>query len=284
MINYVKRINLDVLKYNNCIENSIQSRIYAYSWYLDIVANNWDILVLNDYEAVMPIPYNKKYFLKYVVQPYFCQQLGIFSKEIISDDFQKEMIKTIPSKFLKVSINLNSDNILLSEKTNRKNYILKLSKEYSLLQKKFSKGRKHAIKVGEKAGLKLVPITIEKLIEIQSKNYEYKIPEITLKNIVKTLIQKEKGIILGIYREEELLGGGFFINDKNRFIYLYSAFTEKGRKLQVASFLISSIVKKHQNSNFILDFEGGNIPNIGKFYRSFGAEEEVYSIFNRAFL
>ena len=284
MIYYVKRIYLDILKYNNCIENSIQSRIYAFSWYLDIVADNWGVIVLNDYEAVMPIPFNKKYFLKYVTQPYFCQQLGVFSMEIISDDFQKDMMKSIPPKFLKISLSLNSDNILLSEKRNRKNYILKLSKEYSMLQKYFSKGRKHAIKVGEKAGLKLAPITIENLIEIQSKNYEYQIPEITLKNVAKIIIQKEKGTILGVYKEEQLLGGGFFINDENRFTYLYSAFTEKGRKLQAASFLISSIVKKHQNSNFILDFEGGNIPNIGKFYRSFGAEEEVYSIFNRAFL
>ena len=66
MIHYVKREDLEVAKYNDCIENSIQSRIYAFSWYLDIVADNWDVLVLNDYEAVMPVPFRRKFGVNYV--------------------------------------------------------------------------------------------------------------------------------------------------------------------------------------------------------------------------
>ncbi|MDP4600608.1 MAG: hypothetical protein NWS84_05650, partial [Polaribacter sp.] len=90
MILYLKRAALDVEKYDLCIENSIQSRIYAFSWYLDIVADHWDVLVLNDYEAVMPLPWKKKFGLKYITQPYFCQQLGIFSKEEISEEIQRQ--------------------------------------------------------------------------------------------------------------------------------------------------------------------------------------------------
>jgi hypothetical protein len=284
MINYIKRKDLEVVKYNTCVENAMQSRVYAFSWYLDIVADNWDVLVLNDYEAVMPVPWKQKYLIKYVTQPYFTQQLGVFSKKIISEGLQKKMLNKIPFKFLKVSLCLNSDNLLLSEKTERKNYILKLSSTYLLVQKGFSKGRKHAVKVGEKANLKLTHISIDKLIEIQSKNYKYQIPELTLKKLAKTFLQKEEGEILGVFKEGDLLGGGFFINDKSKLIYLYSAFTLEGKKLQAASFLISSIIKRHQSSNVVLDFEGGNLLNIGKFYRSLGAEEAVYSTFNRTFL
>jgi hypothetical protein len=284
MINYVKRKDLEVAKYNDCIENSIQSRIYAFSWYLDIVADNWDVLVLNDYEAVMPIPWKQKYFIKYVIQPFFCQQLGIFSKDIISKYFEKEMLKKIPRKFLKISLTLNTDNFLLSKKASRRNYTLRLNKEYLEIQKGFSKGRKHAVKVGEKVGLKVASCTIEELIKIQSENYKYDIPITTLKNLAKVFLQKEKGIILGVFKDEKLLGGGFFIKDEHRFIYLYAAFNLEGRKLQAASLLISNVVKKHQSSNLRLDFEGGNISNIGKFYRSFGAEEEVCSIFNKALI
>ncbi|WP_373942482.1 hypothetical protein OEG92_04340 [Polaribacter sejongensis] len=71
MIQYVKRKDLNILKYDACIENSIQSRIYAFSWYLDIVADNWDVLVLGDYKAVMPLPWKQKYFIKYITQPFF---------------------------------------------------------------------------------------------------------------------------------------------------------------------------------------------------------------------
>jgi hypothetical protein len=44
-INYIKRKDLDIEKYDACIENSSQSRVYAFSWYLDIVAGKWDALV-----------------------------------------------------------------------------------------------------------------------------------------------------------------------------------------------------------------------------------------------
>ena len=108
MIHYVKREDLEVAKYNECIENSIQSRIYAYSWYLDIVADNWDVLVFKDYEAVLPIPWKKKYFIKYITQPYFCQQLGVFSKDRVSKDFEYGMLKKIPYKFLKISFLLEN--------------------------------------------------------------------------------------------------------------------------------------------------------------------------------
>ncbi|VAW26447.1 hypothetical protein MNBD_BACTEROID04-1052, partial [hydrothermal vent metagenome] len=57
MIYYYKRNQIDIVKYDTCITKSINTRVYANSWYLDIVADNWDVLVLNDYEAVMPLPW-----------------------------------------------------------------------------------------------------------------------------------------------------------------------------------------------------------------------------------
>jgi len=43
------------------------------------VAENWDALVEDDYTAVMPLPWKKKYSFRYVYQPLNCQQLGIFT-------------------------------------------------------------------------------------------------------------------------------------------------------------------------------------------------------------
>ncbi|MDB2555531.1 hypothetical protein N9X55_02170, partial [Flavobacteriaceae bacterium] len=97
-IKYLSREELEVAKYNDCIENSIQRRVYAFSWYLDIVADNWDVLVLNDYEAVMPIPWKQKYFIKYVTQPFFCQQLGVFARKKISKELVLDFIQNIPNK------------------------------------------------------------------------------------------------------------------------------------------------------------------------------------------
>lgn len=284
MIHYVLKKHLDVAKYNACIEQSSQSRIYAFSWYLDIVADYWDVLVLNDYEAVMPIPWKQKFELKYVTQPYFCQQLGIFSTDKISKEMQHQFVKKIPSKFLKVTLGLNSQNCVISDKNIRKNLFLNLSKSYSELFKNFSKGRKHAIKVGEKQQLVLKETSIESLIEIQKNQYEYQFPENTLQQLATEILQRKNGEILGVFKDEVLLGGAFFVRSSKRMVYLFSAFTNVGRELQAASFLINQVLKTNQNSPLIFDFEGGNIPNIATFYNSFGAEKENYSLVKRSLL
>ena len=280
MILYLKRAALDVEKYDLCIENSIQSRIYAFSWYLDIVADHCDVLVLNDYEAVMPLPWKKKFGLKYITQPYFCQQLGIFSKEEISEEIQRQFIRKIPLKFLKVSLALNSHNLLIGQQI-KKNLSVKLNKNYESICKNYSKGRKHAIKVAEKNQLMVAETSIQSLIDIQKKFYQYEFSEEKLQKLSIQLLHQQKGAILGIFKDEVLLGGALFVFSTKRIVYLFSAFTELGRELQVASFLLNFMLTKNENSQLIFDFEGGNILNMGKFYRSFGAEEEIYALVTR---
>ncbi|WP_158841387.1 hypothetical protein [Polaribacter sp. L3A8] len=281
MIQYIKRKDLDVEKYDACIENSIQSRIYAFSWYLDIVAENWGVLVLDDYKAVMPIPWKKKYGIKYCAQPLFSQQLGVFSIEKITESLQEQMITIVSDKFVKFSLNFNADNSLTSKNiVSMKNYILELNLPYETLFKSFSKGRKHAVKVGEKKNLSIKNTTIAALINIQNKFYNY--PGFSAKKlseISKTTLKTNNGLVLGVFKDDVLIGGGLFLKSNNRITYLFSAFIDEGRKLQAASFLIKSIIKRNENSNFILDFEGGNLPNTAIFFKGFGAKFEEYQQF-----
>ena len=106
-IKYIHREHLDEEKYNQCIDTSIQSKIYAFSWYLDIVCNNWDVLVLNDYEAVMPLPWRKKYGIKYVYPPFWVLQLGVFSKDVINEN---EFLTPLFNKFKFVELRTNTHN------------------------------------------------------------------------------------------------------------------------------------------------------------------------------
>ena len=281
MIQYVKRKDLNVEKYDTCIQDSIQVRIYAFSWYLDIVADNWDVLVLDDYKAVMPIPWKQKYFIKYITQPLFCQQLGVFSKAKIAKKLEEEMVKNVSDRFVKMTLNFNADNSLtLINIVSMKNYVLDLKNSYEALFKSFSKGRKHAVKVGEKNNLAIKNITILELIDIQNKFYNY--PGFSQKHLIdicESILKTNNGFVLGVFKEDVLIGGGLFLVSKNRITYLFSAFNDEGRKLQAASFLIKNIIKRNENSNFILDFEGGNLPNMATFFKGFGANAEEYQQF-----
>ena len=114
MIQYIKRKNIDVAKYDACIANSIQSRIYAFSWYLDIVADNWDVLVLDDYKAVMPIPWRKKFGIKYTYTPLRVLELGIFSTEEVHEIQFVEKLKKY-YKFIHLRLNYHNKTLLTLE-------------------------------------------------------------------------------------------------------------------------------------------------------------------------
>jgi hypothetical protein len=81
-IRFIPRTELDTSRWNICIENATNGLVYAYSYYLDIMAPNWDALVLENkdtkgYEAVMPLTWNKKFGISYLHQPFLAAQLGI---------------------------------------------------------------------------------------------------------------------------------------------------------------------------------------------------------------
>lgn len=278
MITYVKRTTLNVTKYNTCIENAIQSKIYAFSWYLDIVADNWDVLVWNDYEAVMPLPWKKKYGLKYIIQPYFCQQLGVFSIDEITLVIQDKFIKSIPKSFVKIDLNFNAHN--LDQKNNRHkklNYLLNLDKSYNELFKNFSKGRKHAVKSAYKNNLSTKAITIAELIKITDEFYpDLNYSKDTLRALTNYVLKNNKGFIHGVFKDEHLLGGSLFLKSNERIVYLFSSYKKEARKLQALSFSIISVIEKYQNTKMVFDFEGGNIPSIGSFFKSFGASPEHF--------
>src|SRR3982751_7041868 len=96
-IQYIPQKNIDKKKWDACIGNASNGLIYGYSFYLDHMAKHWDALVLNDYEAVMPLTWKKKYGISYLYQPPFVAMAGIFGNNLSADD-AKAFIHAIPQK------------------------------------------------------------------------------------------------------------------------------------------------------------------------------------------
>src|SRR5919107_951083 len=84
-IRYISRSEIDTLKWDRCIQQAANGLIYGYTVYLDNMAAHWDGLVLNDYEAVMPLTWNKKYGFYYIYQPFLSAALGVFGNHLNSN-------------------------------------------------------------------------------------------------------------------------------------------------------------------------------------------------------
>lgn len=76
MIRKVDTQNLDAVRYTQCLRASAQYEFQAELEYLKTTHDNWEFLIFNDYEAVMPVPIKQKLGLKFVIFPPLIQQLG----------------------------------------------------------------------------------------------------------------------------------------------------------------------------------------------------------------
>ena len=108
-IHYIKYKDIDKLKWDACITNASNGLVYAYSFYLDAMAGNWDGLVLGNYEAVMPITFRKKYGITYLYQPAFCGNLGVFAATI-TESLTNNFLNAVPKKIKYWDIYLNFGN------------------------------------------------------------------------------------------------------------------------------------------------------------------------------
>ena len=284
MIRYLSRNELDIVKYDRCISNAQNLRIYAFSWFLDIVCDSWGVLVEDDYQSVMPLPKRKKYGIHYIYQPPWTQQLGVISRHSTNEIAVLQFIKKIPKKFKLIDVFFNSNNLMSSQRIKtRDNFILSLDKTYESLRKKYSKGRKSSCKQAKQLNLEIIEnYDHKKIIQLfkknkgakMNKNYsDYQI----LNKLTEHALQLNRIKSIGVInRNDELIGGAFFLIDKYRITYFFSAINDEGREKQAMSFLIDHVIKSNAGSNYMLDFEGSMITDLASFFKSFGAHIEVY--------
>lgn len=287
MIQYLQNENIDRRKWDETIARSFNGIVYAYSWYLDIVSPGWNALVNNDYKSVMPLTWRKKYGISYLFQPFFTQQLGVFSSEKSDADLVQQFLDAIPEQFKFVEINLNTFNHFNLQKFSIKQNLtheLDLIESYENIAKNYSDNLKRNLKKAQNNKLQTVfinqPDAVIKLFrknrgaEVSTlKERDYK----TLTTLMHQAIHKGKAQIINVLNEQnELCAGAFFIESNNKVIFLFSGLSEEGKNLNAMPFLIDSFIRKNAGKNVTFDFEGSNDENLARFYKSFGSKECVY--------
>lgn len=283
-IKYIHRENLDEEKYNQCVDSSLQSKIYAFSWSLDIICDTWDVLVLNDYEAVMPIPWRKKYGIKYVYPPFWVLQLGVFSNEVIDEN---EFLTPLFNKFKFVELRMNTcNNFELYPEFLQLKQCQKLvfNSTYSSTLSHYRKDRKKDLQKAAAADL------IEKwndhpsnLIQLFKNNIGKRTPNIketdyeNLEKLIAICIEKKIGEILSVYdKENKLVASVFLLKHKNSITKLISSTDLNYRKNGANTFLIDRVIFKYHKDFSVFNFGGSSIKSVASFSKSFGAETEKY--------
>ena len=288
MIKHLLPDQIDYEKWDRCINSSFNGNIYSLSWFLNIAHPEWEALVEDDYIRVMPLPVSKKYGITYMMQPFFIQQLGVFSISKLFPKKTEEFLNAIPSRIKYFDFNLNVYNKIEDSTFNlkkNKNHILDLVSNHDKTKSDYSKNTKRNLKKAEKSQLQVLKnIKPQDLINLFKENkgkdlsvfndHDYK----TLERLIYMAIYRGLGIIYGVYTtNNQLCAAAFFTRHNKRLIFLFSGSTSISKENGAMFHLIDTVIKENSPSQITLDFEGSNNENLARFYKGFGSKEVNYN-------
>ena len=292
MIRYLTHNQIDTQRWDECIAQSPDGNVYCLSWYLDVVHPNWEALVEDDYEAVMPLTGGKKFGINYLFQPFFTQKLGIFSKNEVSEEKIEQFLNAIPDKFKFAEINCVNLSVSKDFKdskvsaiiTSHRNIELDLNQDYSVLSQNYSsntkrnlaKAKKEELKIVENAEPSVIIALFRKNRGKEIKHWGDKEYERLLK-LVETAKKHEACLVLGVQNpDNQIVAGAFFMISHNKIVFLFSGSDESNKESHGLTFLLDYVIGKYSGTENILDFEGSDNDGLSRFYKGFGGKETFY--------
>jgi hypothetical protein len=278
-LQYLSYHQIDKIKWDACIDKATNGMVYAYSFYLDSMAKHWDALVLNDYETVMPLTWNKKFGIAYLYMPPFIQQLGIFDTVKVSEEVKKKFVAAVRQRFRFAELFVNFNN-----GEEQPNYILPLHQPYELIQQGYKNDVQKNLKLATKFSLSYIEsYDISAAVDIYKSHYAGRMPhikELDYNNFIKVCEAAKKKEYLLIRKvvddKKTVLAIALLLKDKKRLYNIMSTVTASGRQCSANHYLFDKLIREFSGQHLVLDFEGSSIAGIASFYQKFGTVNEPY--------
>jgi len=287
-IRYLERNEIDTVKWNDCIRKAPNGLIYARSFYLDAMAENWSALVSGDYQYVMPLTWNKKAGFKYLYQPYFTKSLGVFGSSSQSIEISS-FLNAIPEMYRYWDIDLNENNFVsmdipkLRQRT-RRNYLLSLANNYEQISQQYKRLANRMTRKAMEGQVQVVrdesPALIIRLYRRDYANRHKKISGSVYEKLSNCSANAFENNLAETYLAKSPSGetlAYYMILKDEHFIYsLLGGSTREGKQRGAFYLLTDAIIRDHAGTNKIFRFEGSDIPGISFFDNLFGPERISY--------
>lgn len=281
MIRRVKNADIEISKFETCVRNSAQRMYCATANFLEIACGkNWEVLVRGDYDAVMPVPYIKKWGLKLVLNPVLCQQLGVFSK-MDSASENENFLKFFEQNYRVAYYAFNSKNNFKELLSYRTNYVI-LRNSYAVVRQNYSPKRRQKLIINDE---------VQKNTEIRELSWQEsgKFMHHHVPGLFNEKLKREYFRILARLYEKKLLElEGFFYHGKlinvvliyrdSKAAVLFGTFNDRDQiKLNGASILIDRAIRRHVEVRDF-DFEGSEVPSVAEFFRGFRPVQTHFAV------
>ena len=284
-IKFLEHSQIDFEKWDECISSTSSPQPYGFSWYLNWLSDQWQALVIGDYEVVLPLFIQKKYGQLYSTRPYGTQALGPYSKVPLTKEIVKSLVAAAMER-VKYAEFFFSPLTPVSKRMKPQqfsNFVLNTSKDYEELYAAYSSQNKRNLKKEASAKFELAEwSSVQDAVQLWQQEIREKtaIEEADFNRLGKLLEfchYQKRGVLYAVRDEyNQLCGAQFWVVHQGRSTLLLNASTAWGKEHGVSAWLIDQHIKSTSGREHLIDFEGSSIPGLKRFYSGFGAKDEPF--------
>jgi hypothetical protein len=279
-IRIIPHASIDQKKWDKVISAYDLPLVFANSFYLNATAPKWDALVLGNYKAVMPLTWSKKLNIKYLHQPPFTSQLGIYGE---ATKKEIEAIEDILKKnFRLIEIEQNAHLTFPKHVKEKLTYVINYQNGYKYnenTKRNLSKAKKAGIGIKEVKDLpetlklansRLIPwLKAKHKTSTKHANFLLKLLHNSYDNgSLKTLVSHDqKGNQLAL---------GYFIFNQFHCVFLKGFSFNKKDNTGSMHALLDHAIRHFEGEVTVFDFGGGSAAGLSTFYKGLGGKELKY--------
>lgn len=249
---------------------------YVYSWYLDAVSPGWEALVSDyGYTYFMPLTVKERFGFRYVIQPRWVQQLGLFSEFEVCGDRVAEFLKSMP--YIVYDFNLNEGNETRGEQS--PNMVIDLAQGYEDIAAGYAENTRRNVRKAREAGLSVKEITAGECVGFWSA-VNVRMPKdmhTALSAVAEAAVSRGKATAYGVCAEDGgLVATLLLLTNDRRAVYLAPASDSRGKETRAMFLMVDELLRRYAGTGMTFDFEGSRIEGVARFYEGFGGQRRHY--------
>lgn len=267
---FIQSYELNKSRWDQLAEN--HQTYYQLSWFLDLTAKKWCVLVDESYSKGIALAYNEVLGKKIIYPTIYGRTsafIGCTAVEI------KNCCMQIEKEFQLGQLQLEERLLATSWNEEVRCYQLLEELNYTSLAKRMlNKARKAAVEIKPVAWKEYFFLIKEELApkvkSIQGENL------LRLENLLQKCAELKLLSCQGIFVEGKCCGVMYYVQEGQRMLYVKGAATSEIKKIGGMYLAMDEQIKLSLDLGLTFDFGGSSIEGIRRFFLAFGGQDKKY--------